>query len=260
MSAALFTPEAFRATGGGPLYRRLARQIATAIETGALAPGDALPPERDLARTSGLSRVTVRKAVAALVASGALVQRRGSGTFVAARAAGPERVEQSLSRLTSFSEDMARRGKVVRSIWLERGLAAPAPDEMMVLGLGATDRVARLARLRLADGVPLAIERASLAEADLPDPEAVGASLYAALAERGRQPVRAVQRLSATVLAPADADLLGVPPGSAGLRIERVSYLAEGRALEFTRSLYRGDAYDFVAELRLAPDADRSTP
>jgi hypothetical protein len=111
--------------------------------------------------------------------------------------------------------------------------------------------VARLARLRLADGVPLAIERASLSEADLPDPEAVGASLYATLAERGRRPVRAVQRISATVLAAADADLLGVPPGSAGLRIERVSYLAKGRVLEFTRSLYRGDAYDFVG--RAAP-------
>jgi GntR family transcriptional regulator len=167
-----------------------------------------------------------------------------------------ERVEQSLSRLTSFSEDMARRGKAVRSIWLERTIAPPAPEEMMVLGLGASERVARLARLRLADGVPLAIERASLAEADLPDPDAVGVSLYAALAERGRRPVRAIQRISATSLSAADADLLGVPPGAAGLRIERVSYLAEGRVLEFTRSLYRGDAYDFVAELRLAPDSE----
>jgi GntR family transcriptional regulator len=253
MSGAIFSAGAFREPGHGPLYRRLERQIAAAIEAGTLAPGDALPPERDLARMTGLSRVTVRKAVAALVASGALVQRRGSGTFVAPRV---ERVEQSLSRLTSFSEDMARRGKTVRSVWLERAIATPAPEEMMVLGLGAEDRVARLARLRLADGVPLAIERASLNEADLPDPDAVGVSLYAALAERGRRPVRAIQRISATNLAAADADLLGVPPGAAGLRIERVSYLAEGRVLEFTRSLYRGDAYDFVAELRLAPAAD----
>jgi GntR family transcriptional regulator len=169
-----------------------------------------------------------------------------------------ERVEQSLSRLTSFSEDMARRGKAARSVWLERGFAAPSPEEIMALGLGAGARVARLARLRLADGVPLAIERAALAEEDLPDPDAVGASLYAALAARGRRPVRAVQRISAANLAERDAALLQAAPGAAGLKVERISYLEGGRALQFTRSLYRGDAYDFVAELRLSPEPDRS--
>jgi len=253
--SAMFTPEAVADPGRGPLYLQLGRRIAEGIAAGALAPGDALPPERELAALTGLSRVTVRKAVASLVASGALVQRRGSGTFVAPRL---ERVEQSLSQLTSFSEDMARRGRSVRSIWLERALAAPSPEEMMALGLASGARVARLARLRLADGVPLAIERATLAEADLPEPEAVGASLYAALAARGRRPVRAVQRISAANLNDRDAGLLAVAPGAAGLRIERVSYLDGGRVLEFTRSLYRGDAYDFVAELRLTPDPDRS--
>jgi GntR family transcriptional regulator len=252
---ALFAPEAFADPAGGPLYLRLGRRIAEAIASGALAPGDALPPERELAAQTGLSRVTVRKAVSSLVASGALVQRRGSGTFVAPRL---ERVEQSLSQLTSFSEDMARRGKTVRSIWLERGVAAASPEEMMTLGLSAGARVARLARLRLADGVPLAIERAAFAEADLPHPETVGASLYAALAALGRRPARAVQRISAANLSERDAGLLEVPPGAAGLRIERVSYLDGGRVLEFTRSLYRGDAYDFVAELRLAPDPERT--
>ncbi len=252
-----FSPEVFADQGRGPLYLQLGRRIADGIACGELGPGDALPPERELAAMTGLSRVTVRKAVAALVAAGQLVQRRGSGTFVAARI---ERVEQSLSRLTSFSEDMARRGKAVRSVWLERGLVAAAPEEMMALGLGADALVARLARLRLADGVPLAIERAALAAEDLPDPMAVGASLYAALAERRRRPVRAVQRLSATSLGAEDAVLLEVAPGAAGLRIERVAYLASGRVLEFTRSIYRGDAYDFVAELRISPDADRSQP
>ena len=252
-----FSPEVFADQGRGPLYLQLGRRIADGIACGELGPGDALPPERELAAMTGLSRVTVRKAVAALVAAGQLVQRRGSGTFVAARI---ERVEQSLSRLTSFSEDMARRGKAARSVWLERGLVAAAPEEMMALGLGADALVARLARLRLADGVPLAIERAALAAEDLPDPMAVGASLYAALAERGRRPVRAVQRLSATSLGAEDAVLLEVAPGAAGLRIERVAYLASGRVLEFTRSIYRGDAYDFVAELRISPDADRSQP
>ncbi len=73
----------------------------------------------------------------------------------------------------------------------------------------------------------------------------------------GRRPVRAVQRISAANLSARDAELLEVAPGAAGLRIERMSYLDGGRVLEFTRSLYRGDAYDFVAELRLSPDPER---
>ena len=221
-----------------------------------MKPGEPLPPERDLAGLTGLSRVTVRKAVQALVQSGWVVQRRGSGTFVAPQV---ERVEQALSLLTSFSEDMERRGKSVRSVWLARAVHAPSPEEMMALGLAARDRVARLERVRLADEVPLAIERAALSTAILPDPKLVDASLYAVLAQRGMRPVRAVQRISAANLGARDAALLEVPVGAAGLRIERISYLATGRVVEFTRSLYRGDAYDFAAELAIPPEQEGTT-
>ena len=155
-----------------------------------------------------------------------LIQRHGSGTFVAPRM---DRVEQSLSRLTSFTEDMARRGMAVRSEWLDRGIYPPSPDEMMVLGLSAKELVARVSRLRIADDTPLAIERASLSATALPDPETVTSSLYAALERTGNRPVRAVQRISAANLGDADAHLLAVPAGSASLRIERISYLATGQ-------------------------------
>ncbi|MBU9697931.1 GntR family transcriptional regulator [Rhodobacteraceae bacterium HSP-20] len=253
----LFSPDGFEEVGSGPLYLQLQRRIADAIGSGRLKPGDSLPPERDMAALTGLSRVTVRKAVEGLVASGQLVQKRGSGTFVAQRV---ERLEQALSLLTSFTEDMARRGKSVESVWLARGLHAPAPEEVMALGLGAGDRVARLERVRRSDGVPLAIERASLSAQILPEPEGVEASLYAVLQSRGLRPVRAVQRISAANLGARDAELLGVPTGAAGLRIERIGYLPDGRVVEFTRSLYRGDAYDFAVELKLAPDAERTGP
>lgn len=251
----IFSPDGFEEVGGGPLYLQLQRRIGDAIASGRLKPGDSLPPERDMATMTGLSRVTVRKAVEGLVGSGQLVQKRGSGTFVAQRV---ERLEQALSLLTSFTEDMARRGKSVESVWLSRALHAPAPEEVMALGLGAGDRVARLERVRRSDGVPLAIERASLSAQVLPEPEAVEASLYAVLQARGLRPVRAVQRISAANLSPRDADLLNVPPGAAGLKIERIGYLPDGRVVEFTRSLYRGDAYDFAVELKLAPEVERT--
>jgi len=116
--------------------------------------------------------------------------------------------------------------------------------------------VARVSRLRIANGTPLAIERASLSAGVLPDPAAVGSSLYAALERTGNRPVRAVQRISAANLSEADAVLLDVPTGSASLNIERISYLATGKVVEFTRSIYRGDTYDFVVELRLAKPAE----
>jgi GntR family transcriptional regulator len=239
---------------GPPLYLRLKRNIEDAVERGIIKPGDALPSEREIAAKVDVSRVTVRKAVQDLVRNGILVQRHGSGTFVAPRA---ERVEQSLSRLTSFSEDMARRGLTARSIWLDRGVYPPSPDEMMILGLSAKELVARLSRLRLANDTPLAIERAALSAIVLPDPGAVTSSLYLELQKTGHRPVRAVQRISAANLGDAEAKLLEVPAGSAGLKIERISYLASGKAVEFTRSIYRGDTYDFVAELRLG-DAEES--
>jgi GntR family transcriptional regulator len=244
----LFESNAIVLPHGGPLYLQLKRWIEDAVHRGAIWPGDALPSERDLAVRVDMSRVTVRKAVQHLVRDGVLVQRHGSGTYVASQ---PGRVEQSLSQLTSFTEDMARRGMTVRSIWLDRGVYAPSPEETVILGLSATDAVARIARLRLSGDSPLAIERAALSSRLLPDPEAVGTSLYAHLDKSGSRPVRAIQRIRAVSLGDDDARLLDVAPGVASLHIERTSYLASGRVVEFTRSIYRGDTYDFVAELRL---------
>lgn len=246
--ASFLSADDLQSAGQGPLYVKLQQALAGAIRSGRLKSGDALPPERDLAEYASISRVTVRKAVDELVRQGILVRRHGSGTFVAKPV---EKVEQPLSRLTSFTEDMTRRGLTTRAEWLERGLFTPSPDEMVMLGLPAGGLVARLGRLRIADENPLAIERASISAEFLSNPESVGHSLYAALEARGVRPVRAIQRISARTVKDQEADLLGVATGSAGLAIERISYLPSGKVVELTRSLYRGDAYDFVAELTL---------
>ena len=98
----------------------------------------------------------------------------------------------------------------------------------------------------------MAIENASLSADILPDPENISDSLYAHLEKRGQKPSRAIQRISATILSGADAELLEVDDGTAGLKIERISYLPGGQIVEFTRSIYRGDSYDFVAELQIS--------
>jgi GntR family transcriptional regulator len=234
--------------GRGPRYTQLYRHLAAAISDGRLEPETQLPPERDLADLTSVSRVTVRQAVAQLVAEGLVEQRRGAGSFV--RAQRPK-LEQSLSRLISFTDLMAARGKTSTSVVMARGLHLPSPDESLALGVPGHDRVARVERLRSADGMPMAIERSTLPVDILPDPERVGTSLYAILRERDAAPVRAIQRITALNLGPEEARLLNLAVGSAVLRIDRTAYLPNGRPIEFTRGLYRSDIYDFVAELRL---------
>jgi GntR family transcriptional regulator len=231
------------AADSAPMYARLERALQALITQGALEPGHALPGERELARLTSLSRVTVRKALAGLSAKGLLVSRQGSGTFIA------ERIVKSTSRLTSFSDDLRARGLNPRTKVLERGVGEVTPEEAMALNLSPGARVIRLYRLRLADDAPLALERSTVPHAVLPDPQRVTGSLYEALEKLGLRPQRALQHLRAVSCDAESARLLKVARGAPGLLIERRAFLADGRAVEFTRSLYRGDAYDFVAEL-----------
>ncbi len=247
--AAFLRPDGWLGQSAGPRYVQLRRRLEEGIATGVLAPNTSLPPEREIAEITDLSRVTVRKAIQELVRQGAIEQRQGSGSFVRETEA---RVEQSLSHLTSFTEDMSRRGLETTSKWLERGIFMPSPDEVMTLGLSPRDQVARIHRLREAGGRPMALECAALPLDILPDPLTVTTSLYERLDATGHRPVRAIQKISAINLDAKDADLLGVAEGTAGLKIQRTSYLESGRVAELTRSIYRGDAYDFVAELRLS--------
>ena len=247
----VFSPAGLSEGSPTPLYLRLQERIRNAIEAGDLRPSDALPGERDIAQAMSVSRVTVRKALSGLVSAGLLEQRQGSGTFVARK---PPIVEQPLSRLTSFSEDMRLRGLETSSRWLQREVSLCSTKEAIHLALSPQDKVCRLRRLRFAGGVPMAIELATIPHKYLDDPDAVHSSLYAVLEAAGFKPVRALQRLSAANLTGGDAALLDVAAGSAVLSIERVSYLATNQPVEFTRSFYRGDTYDFVAELNLGQD------
>ena len=229
--------------GDGPLYRSLARDLTRRITSGELEPGAPLPAERKLAELHRVSRVTVRRAVEQLAREGLVEQRRGSGTYVAPR------LSQPLSALTSFSEDVAARGLTAQSRLVSRGTGTVSPEESIGLALPPGARVSRITRLRSAEGAPLALEAATVLREALPDPESVDASLYEAMARHGLRPARAVQRLSAVALDATLAAMLEAEPGAPGLRIVRVGYAADGRAVEYTRSTFRGDRWDFVAEL-----------
>jgi len=227
-----------------PLYMQLARKLAQDVREGRYQADQALPSERMLSEQLAVSRVTARKAIDQLVDQGLVVRRRGSGNYIVPR------IEQPLSNLSSFSEQLQQRGYTPRSHWLRRAVVAAAADEQLALGLSPGAKVARLERLRLADDIVMAYEVSVLPASILPQPAEVNASLYAHLDRSGHQPVRALQHIRAMN---ADAELaqrLDVPEGRAVLFITRVGYLESGEAVELTHSYCRSDHYDFVAELR----------
>jgi GntR family transcriptional regulator len=232
-------------SSGLPLYQQLQRALRRAIESRALGPDDALPPERDLATDFSVSRITVRKAIEGLVSEGLLVRRQGSGTFVVAR------VEKNFSKLTSFSEDMRARGRNPRSVWLRRAAGTVTPEEALALRASPGTPVYRFHRIRFADEVPMSLEYATILASCLPSLDAVESSLYSALERVGNRPVRALQRLRAVLFTAEQAELLQAQEKDAGLLVERLGFLNDGRAAEFTQSYYRGDIYDFVAELSI---------
>ncbi|HEY0096262.1 MAG TPA: GntR family transcriptional regulator [Archangium sp.] len=236
-----------------PLYLQLARYLRGQIVSGRFGHRDALPGEREMAERFSVSRVTVRKAIKELLDEGLLQQRQGVGTFVN-RGTSPY-VEQRLSTLTSFSEDMNSRGLAAGSLWLNRTVTAANPEEALALGLSPGATVSRMQRLRTANGNAMALETAVIPTRFLADPQEVQGSLYETLRRKGFTPHRALQRLSAIQLPAEQAEQLGVPEGSAALYIERRTLLEDGTPLEFVRSQYRGDAYDFIVELNLAAPA-----
>ena len=219
-------------TTGGPLYKQVSVVLTNMIEDGSLAAGSSLPPERELAQALGLARVTIRSAYQALLENRLVERRHGSGTYICER---PQKISQPLWQLTSFSQDMIARGKVPGVRILSGGIGNPSPEEAFQLGISMQDQVVRVERLRLADDMPMAIERAvvpqrllgtgnaaltgSVQDTELAQAVLSGAlSLYAALEQHGYKPARALQRLTAVVLDPVNARLLGVAKGVFPLR------------------------------------------
>jgi GntR family transcriptional regulator len=239
-----------------PRFETVSAALKREIAAGRFSESDVLPGERELSGMLNVSRTTLRRAIGGLIDEGVLAHRHGAGTFVRRN---PPHAEQPLSRLTSFTEDMRLRGLAATSRVIEQGAFLPTPEEVMMLGIGPGESVYRLARLRLADGVPMAIDRAAAPLHFVERAQGMEHSLYAALEGAGFRPVRALQRLRAIIIGPAEAALLEVAEGSAALDIQRIAYLADGRCVEFTRSVYRSDTFDFVAELTLSPSSRQRT-
>lgn len=231
-----------------PLYHQLKALLLARIESGELKPQDRLETEDELAGHYHVSKATVRQALAELAREGQVRREQGRGTFVA-----EPRVEQGPRELTSFSDDMKRRGLRGYSKVLERAVVAADEAIARCLNLAPGARVLRLQRLRLAEGEPLGIQIAYVPLVLAPGLEKEDfktGSLYEIL-ERKYGLIAKTAREShfAALLSRPQCRLLKTPPGSPGLCAERTAFLPDGRPLEHTSSAMRADRYQISLEL-----------
>lgn len=231
-----------------PMYYQIMRQLLEKIQGGEFAVDSALPPERELAEMYRVSRMTVRQAIIELVNEGILVRRKGIGTFVTL-----PKLEQALSRLTSFTEDMAQRGMLAGSQVISFAEIVPEPAIRKTLALEGGTTAYECVRLRLADNEPMALETTTLPTwlcLGLSRQDLENQSLYRLLTERwGVRFDYATQSIEPACASPHEANLLHVPTGTPLLLMHRTTYNQDGRAIEHVKSLYRGDRYKFIIEL-----------
>jgi GntR family transcriptional regulator len=212
------------------------------------SPADqALPSERKLATIFGVTRVTVRRAIDRLEQDGLVYRVQGGGTYCV----GPG-VAKSL-RLTSFTEDMAARGRRATSKVLSVQVKPAGEEVGAKLRLSPGTPVLEIRRLRLAEGEPMCLEVSSWPADLVPGLERrdVSGSMYETVErEYGVKIAWAEQVVDATVLSPADAQLIGVAPFSPALRASRVSFESRGRRVECAITTYRADQYSLRFTVR----------
>jgi GntR family transcriptional regulator len=212
-----------------------------------LAVGDAIPSERQLSSDLGVSRLTVRAALDQLVREGLLVRRRGSGTFVS-----EPKIAQELT-MTSFTEDMRRRGMVPASRTLDLRIVPAGAHLGRLLRVSPSEAVVVITRLRLADRETMAIETLHVRESLIPGLTAADLeqrSFYELLEERyGVVIASGTQTIEPTVTNEDESAALGVPLHSPAFLFERTTQTRAGEVVEYVRSIYRGDRYRIVTEL-----------
>ncbi|WP_328585902.1 GntR family transcriptional regulator [Rossellomorea aquimaris] len=230
-----------------PLYYQIEEHIKGMIDSGVLKPGDVLPSERELAEQFTISRMTVRQAITNLVNKNFLYRKKGSGTYVS-----QHKFEQSLHGLTSFSEDMRRRGLEPGNKLIHFELSSPTDDLVHHFSLKEDDLVYKIKRIRLASNEPMAIETTYIPVKLIPglSQEILSHSLYQYVEEEiGLKLGHASQSIEAAAATEDDAKHLKLEKGEPVLFIQRETYLEGGSPFELVKSTYRGDKYKYKMDI-----------
>jgi GntR family transcriptional regulator len=233
---------------GIPLYHQIQRQLMDQIQSGALRQSDPMPPVQEIAALYGVSLMTARQAVRSLCELGLTYSKQGKGTFITST----KQHEKDFRQVLSFTEEMRIRGAAPKSKVLSFRIQTAPAEVRKALNLGATEKVFRLHRVRFGDNVPLGIECSclpvSLCPTLLSDFDTTG-SLYRSLELHGVFLMTASEVVEVGRAGAQDAKFLRIAPKSPVFLLTRVSFLEDGRPVEFVKSTYRGDRYRIVNRL-----------
>lgn len=233
-----------------PLHEQVSTYLRAQIIVGAIPARTKLPAEPDLASLLDVSRGTLRRAMASLMADGLIVQRQGRGTFVAARS---DVEAPFVQEITSLAQSLSMRGMAITTRTRSLGQRPATQRQAAGLGIAAGTIVHHLDRIRSdADGPAMRLVNVMRTDV-VPalDPDALeGAALYDVFADLGLAPERAVRTFGATAADDELSLLLSVPVGHPILHIEQTSTLRDGRVVEFSDVWVRGDRLRFQVEVR----------
>ncbi len=232
-----------------PYYYQLMQLLQEEIEGGRWVTDQLVPSEHELCAIYGVSRTVVRQALGALVSSSLLYRVKGKGTFVA-----PRKLEEKfVQRSDGFFREMTSRGLNVTTSVLEQGIVVPPPHVRLRLSLEEGESTTKIDRLRSVEGQVLMFVQTyvpyrlcpELSKADVSQ-----GSLYALLRDRYGLAIASGKRLVEAVTAHAPVSgMLEVRSGAPLLKIESVSYLANGQPLEYYDAWHRGDRSRFEIEM-----------
>ncbi len=233
-----------------PRYYQLASILRDRISKGEVPARQPIPSERQLEKDFSVSRTTIRQAIELLIRQGFLYREHGRGTFVS-----PQKLQKGISELTSFTEDMKRRGITPgqKILGIEQVRVSASLRSRLELPADRS-KVLRIERLRLGDGLPMGLQTSYYV---LPEGQTVTheeleeyGSIYRILQEKYHLiPTEADETLEVTSATPHEASLLQVKAGSPLLLSERTTYSQYRQVIEFVKILYRGDRYRYYAKL-----------
>lgn len=241
-SHAASDPQPLDKNGFIPLYYQIQRALLERIHSGELAEGDLLASEEELARSYKVSRMTARQALHGLKSRGYALSQKGRGTFVT-----KPKLEKNIMHLRGFTEDMKQRGMQPSSHLLEQNVI-PAGDELAEsLRISSEGQVMKLRRLRLADGIPMALEESYVPLKPFPGLEKISfanQSLYFILRENyGVRVGWADEVIEALPATREESELLTISKRASVLSISRTIMTTEQTPIEVACSRYRGDRY-----------------
>lgn len=232
-----------------PLYHQIKQNLRELIENEVLPVGQMLPSERELGEYYGVNRLTVRQAMTELVSEGMLRRQRGVGTFIA-----DPKLTQIMGRVTGFSERVRDVGRKPSSRMISLEIVLASTMVARSLKQEPNTRLYKLVRLHCADDEPVMLETAFLPQARFPDLKRINfseESLYQVLAHQFNcRIVEADETLEPVIMTGYEVEMLEAEPGTPGLLVETVAYDQGGLAVEFGKSVVRGDKSRFYFRIK----------